>query len=165
MNKEEQKSVDKLYELCTSLIRQNQEFKVQTTELVQSLKEKVDQKHTPIQLESDILQATQKAVVDSIDKCLSGYGSPLQKLIVEVVESHSIQLKQIISDSFNLVIQKDEFKQSIINAFSHKVARTIISNNEGLFDKVSNQLKQDQVFRSKLTIAVSNVVEECIKCH
>lgn len=156
-------SIDKLHEICTSLIRQNQEFKVQTTELVQSIKEKADQKHTPIQLESDILQATQKAVTDAIEKTLSSYGSPLQKLIVEVVESHSIQLKQIISDSFNLVIQKDEFKKSIINAFSHKVARTIISNNEGLFDKVSNQLKQDQVFRSKLTLAVSNVVEECMK--
>lgn len=163
MTRDEQKSLDKLAELYSKNSMQIEEFTGTITQLVNNINAKVDQKHTPIQLESDILQATQKAVVDSIDKCLTAYGSPLQKLIVEVVESHSVQLKQIISDSFNLVIQKDEFKQSIINAFSHKVARTIISNNEGLFDKVSNQLKQDQVFRSKLTLAVSNVVEECMK--
>ena len=30
-------------------------------------------------------------------------------------------------------------------------------------DKVSNELKQDAIFKSKMAIAVSNVVEECLK--
>ena len=42
------------------------------------------------------------------------------------------------------------------------MARNIISNNDGLFDKVSNELKQDAVFKSKMALAVSNVVEECL---
>lgn len=162
MTRDEQKSIDQLQELYRQSQIKQSEFTEMISQLVSSINTKVDKKHTPIHLESDILQSTQKAVTDAIDKSLTAYGSPLQKLIVEVVESHAKELKQIISDSFNLVIQKDEFKQSIINAFSHKVARTIISNNEGLFDKVSNQLKQDQVFRSKLTLAVSNIVEECL---
>lgn len=45
---------------------------------------------------------------------------------------------------------------------SHKVTRTIISNNEGLFDKVSNELKNDATFKAKMAIAVSNVVNECL---
>jgi hypothetical protein len=61
------------------------------------------------------------------------------------------------------VILTDEFKQSIVSAFSHKVARTIISNNDGLFDKVSNELKQDSVFKARMAMAVSNVVEECLR--
>ena len=32
----------------------------------------------------------------------------------------------------------------------------------GLFDKVSNELKQDAVFKSKMALAVSNVVEQCL---
>jgi hypothetical protein len=57
----------------------------------------------------------------------------------------------------------DDFKQAIVSGFSHKVARTIISNNDGLFDKVSNDLKQDAIFKSRMSLAVSNVVEECLK--
>ena len=53
----------------------------------------------------------------------------------EVVNENNAFLKQLISDSFNQVIRTEEFKQSIISAFSHKVARTIISNNEGLSAK------------------------------
>ena len=68
----------------------------------------------------------------------------------------------IQNDSFVQVIRKDEFKQAIVSAFSHKVARSIISNNDGLFDKVSNELKQDAVFKSRMALAVANVVNECL---
>ena len=36
------------------------------------------------------------------------------------------------------------------------------SQHDGLFDKVSNELKQDSVFKAKMSLAVSNVVEECL---
>jgi len=83
-------------------------------------------------------------------------------LVKSVVDEYSPELRKIISESFGEVISLDEFKESIVNAFSHKVARTIISNNDGLFDKVSNELKQDAIFKSKMSLAVSNVVEECL---
>jgi hypothetical protein len=84
-------------------------------------------------------------------------------LTKQVVDAYSAELYTLIDQSFGQVIKTQTFKDSIVAAFSHKVARTIISNNEGLFDKVSNQLKQDQLFRAKMTVAVSNVVEECLK--
>lgn len=80
-----------------------------------------------------------------------------------VVDEHSHELKEIISESFSQVIKTDDFKKSIVNAFSHKVSRAIISNNDGLFDKVSNELKQDSIFKAKMSLAVANVVEECLK--
>ncbi len=113
-------------------------------------------------LEQEILRASQVAIGDSITKVLTNYDSPLQKLVKSVVDENSTELRKIISDSFVTVIRTDEFKTSILNAFSHKVARTIISNNDGLFDKVSNELKQDAVFKAKMAMAVSNVVEECL---
>ena len=75
---------------------------------------------------------------------------------------NSTELRSIISDSFTTVIRLGDFKASIIDAFSHKVSRAIISNNDGLFDKVSNELKQDAICESKMSIAVANVVEECL---
>jgi len=114
-------------------------------------------------LEKEILSAAQSAVSSSIRETLIKYDSPLVRLVKEVVTDHTTELKQLITDSFQQVIRTDEFKQSIVSAFSHKVARTVISNNDGLFDKVSNELKQDSVFKAKMALAVSTVVEEVLK--
>ena len=114
-------------------------------------------------LEQDILTTAQLAIAASIKEALGKYDSPLIKLVNSVVQENSTELRALISDSFTKVIRTDEFKQSIVNAFSHKVARTIISNNDGLFDKVSNELKQDAVFKSKMALAVAQVVDECLR--
>jgi hypothetical protein len=114
------------------------------------------------ELEKDILQAAQQSVSAAIRETLTKYDSPLVRLTKLVVEENATELKKLISDSFQAVIRTEEFKQSILSAFSHKVARTIISNNDGLFDKVSNELKQDSIFKAKMAMAVSNVVEECL---
>ncbi|MEM1296217.1 MAG: hypothetical protein AAGH89_12690 [Verrucomicrobiota bacterium] len=117
----------------------------------------------PVNLEEEILRETQKAISAAIAESLKGYGSPLLKLVTEVVNSRSETLRSIITTAFDGVISTDEFKQSIVSAFSHKVGRTIISNNQGLFDKVSNELKGDAVFKSKMALAVARVVEECLQ--
>jgi len=114
-------------------------------------------------LSQDILQAAQVAVGKSIYEVLMKYDSPLQILTKQVIQENSTELKALISDAFTSVIRTEEFKKSIVNAFAHKVSRTIISNNEGLFDKVSNDLKQDQTFKAKMTLAVAAVVEECLR--
>lgn len=113
-------------------------------------------------LQKEILQSAQQAVSASIRETLTKYDSPLIKLVKDVVNENSVELKELISSSFKTVIRTEEFKTSILSAFSHKVARTIISNNDGLFDKVSNELKQDSVFKAKMALAVSNVVEACL---
>lgn len=113
-------------------------------------------------LEKDILQTAQQSVAAALRQVLTQYDSPLNRLVKVVIEEHSSELKSLISDSFSQVIRTDQFKQSIVDAFSHKVARTIISNNDGLFEKVSNELKQDAIFKAKMSLAVSNVVNEVL---
>ena len=137
--------------------------KEEINKLVNSINTKVEEKHLPINYEMQILSGIQHSIDASILEALKGYNSPLTKLVNEVINSRNTQLKEIITTSFDEVISLSEFKQSIVSAFSHKVAKTIISNNDGLFDKVANDLKQDSIFKAKMQIAVSNVVEECLK--
>ena len=113
-------------------------------------------------LEREILRTAQTSINEAIKAALIGYNSPLTKLVMEVVNQETPLLRSIIYDSFNQVIRTDDFKASIVSAFSHKVARSIISNNDGLFDKVANELKQDSIFKAKMALAVSNVVNECL---
>lgn len=114
-------------------------------------------------LSEQVLQAAQLAVASSIKEALTKYDSPLIALVKSVVNENTAELRKMISDSFVQVIRTDDFKKSIVDAFSHKVARSVISNNDGLFDKVANELKQDATFKAKMALAVANVVEECLQ--
>lgn len=162
MTTKEQQTIDNLYKIVNELKTANNDFREQIKFMVETTKNVVDKKHLPITLEQDILKTAQLAIHESIGKALTDYNSPLKKLTESVINENTTFLKQLISDCFNSVIKTEDFKQSIINAFSHKVARSIISNNDGLFEKVSNELKQDAIFKSKMSLAVSNVVEECL---
>ena len=162
MTTKEQQAVEGLLKAVQDLRSENQKFREDVRLQIESINTKTEKKHLPIYLEQDILKAAQQAVGDSIKNLLSSYNSPLAKLIVSVIDENSAELRSLISDSFVQVIRKDEFKQAIVSAFSHKVARSIISNNDGLFDKVSNELKQDAVFKSRMALAVANVVNECL---
>ena len=162
MTTKEQQTIDNLFKAVQDLRTENAKFREDVKLQVEAINTKTDKKHIPITLEQDILRTAQIAMNESIQKVLTDYSSPLKKLVEVVVSENATFLKQLISESFNTVIRTDEFKNSIINAFSHKVARSIISNNDGLFDKVSNELKQDAIFKSKMALAVSNVVEECL---
>lgn len=163
MTTKEQQTIDSLYRAVMDLRNENAKFRQDVTLQVETINTKTEKKHLPITLEQDILRTAQIAMNESIQKVLTEYNSPLKKLVEAVVSENTTFLKELISDSFNSVIRTEDFKNSIINAFSHKVARNIISNNDGLFDKVSNELKQDAIFKSKMSLAVSNVVEECLK--
>lgn len=165
MTAKEQQTIDQLLKTVSDLREENRMFRNDMTELITAINGKVEKKHTPVNLEADILSTVQLAMNESIKSVLSSYNSPLTKLVSSVVDEHSKTLRQLISNSFNEVIQREEFEKSIVSAFAHKVSRSIISNNDGLFDKVSNELKQDAVFKSKMALAVSNVVEEVLKAR
>lgn len=162
MTTKEQQTIDTLLKVVQDLRAENTKFREDVRLQIETINTKTEKKHLPITLEQDILKTAQVAMHDSIQKVLTEYNSPLKKLTESVIVENSDFLKQLISDSFNSVIRTEDFKNSIVSAFSHKVARNIISNNDGLFDKVSNELKQDAIFKSKMSLAVSNVIEECL---
>lgn len=163
MIEKERQTIDKLHELLSDIKRTNKEFIDQISETTVQAAERIDKKFLPVSLEKEILQTTQQSIQKAITDNLTGYHSPLLKLIGEVISSHSQELKSIVGNAFEDVIRADEFKNGLREAFSHKVARTIISNQQGLFEKVSNELKQDVLFKSKVAIAIANVVDECLE--
>lgn len=162
MTAAEQKSVDRLVQALHDMRNDNAQFREDVKRQVEAINSKVEKKHVPITLETDILSLVQTCFNDSLKGVLTKYDSPLAKIATEVITEHKDELKAIIKGAFSEVIRTEDFKASIVSAFSHKVARTIISNNDGTFDKVANELKQDPVFKAKMAIAVSNVVEECL---
>jgi hypothetical protein len=162
MTIKEQQTIDDLYRAVREMRACNENNRNELKQMVESMNAKVERKTNPIYFEADIMRVTQQAISESISKALTGYDSPMIKLVKSVIEERSTILQEIISSSFDEVIKTDDFKASIVSGFSHKVARTIISNNDGLFDKVANELKQDAMFKAKMALAVANVVNECL---
>lgn len=162
MTADEKTMLKQLQGMLYDLRKENEAFKSNVLLVVEKLQNKVDSKHVPISLEQDILSTVQSSMGKAIQEALTGYNSPLTKLVQEIVNAHSTELRKIIGESFEEVIRTEDFKRSIVSAFSHKVARSIISNNDGLYDKVSNELKQDATFKAKMALAVASVVEECL---
>ncbi len=163
MTDKEEKSLANLHTLLRDINSANQKFREDIKTQVDAINSKTEKKHMPIYLEQDILQVAQKSIHEAIKTVLTGYNSPLSKLVESVINENSVELRALVADSFTKVIRTDDFKASIVSAFSHKVAKTIISNNEGLFDKVSNELKQDASFKAKMIVMTASVVEECLQ--
>jgi len=159
-SKKEAESIQKLENLLFSIKEENRIFRESVNSSVKTLSDQVQQKHIPISLELDILQSVQKSMDVAIAGALSGYNSPLTKLVTQVVEKHSKEIFDIIDSSFSSAISTEQFKESVRSAFAHKVGRHVLSNFDGLFDKISNELKSDSKFRAQATLAMSNIIEE-----
>jgi len=125
MTKDEQKQINILIELVNTLKQENKLLTEKLTEMVNTMNNKINEKYMPVQLELDVLRNVQTSIQKAIHESLTGYNSPLIKLVTKVIEDKSTELKTIISDSFDEVIKLDEFKKSIREGFSHKIARMV----------------------------------------
>ena len=114
-------------------------------------------------IEKQILSAAQAGVAKAIADSLSGYSSPLTKLVNEVVGQHATQIQGIMRDAFSTVVSTGEFKASVMQAFQHKVAKMLVSNLEGSVEKAVHQLKQDPTIRARMVIAIEEIVNQSFK--
>lgn len=111
-------------------------------------------------LEQEILEKLKTSISESVEKTLSGYSSPLTKLIEQVIQKHQNHVFGLIEDSLLGCLTLENSKKDIQDAISHKIARVLISKTEGEIEKVANELKQNPEFRAKLTLLISGLVKE-----
>lgn len=163
MTSKELEHIKMMNETLREIRDSNRIFIDKVSDRITTAEKKIEEKHIPISLEGDILKTVQLSVNESIKAVLTGYNSPMSKLVCSVIEDHNVELKSIFSNAFSSVIKTREFEQSIVSAFSHKIARSMMSMSDSLFEKVSNDLKQDVQFKARMVVAISNIVEEYIK--
>lgn len=161
MTEAEKNAISDIKAIGLGLLKTVEAFKTSMLERVETAERKVAM--SPVQMESAILGTVQNGIKDAILKALTGYDSVLPKLVNKVAESHHAELVQIVDDAFVSVIRTQDFKEGIRTEFAHKIARTIIGRNDALLDKIANEMRNDQTFRARATLAVSSVVEDILK--
>lgn len=160
MTTKEQFTVDQLCKLITDQRAAFQEFK-QAIELKMVLLEKqVEQKHIPLSLENEVVNAAQSSISTALAAAMTGYNSPLIKYATNVVLKYQNSLEAIFDDAVREGINTEEFKLRVREVMISKIAKTMISGVDGSIDKTINLMKQDPIFRSRLTLSVNSLVEE-----
>jgi hypothetical protein len=160
MTTKEQQTVDQLCKIIADQREGFKEFKEAMELKISSLEKQVEQKHMPLSLETEVVKVAQNAITTALTSAMTGYGSPLVKYATNVVAKYQSSLEAIFDNAVREGINTDEFKSRVREVLISKIAKTMISGVDGSIDKTINLMKQDQVFRSRLTLSVNTLVEE-----
>lgn len=116
-------------------------------------------------LEQQILNSIQGSVGKAIQESLSGYNSPLMKLISEVINNHKAELRERYEFAITAAIDSQQFREAVNEAFQHKLAKTVVANFSGSVDKAFNELKNEPTFKAKAILAIENILTEMSKTN
>ncbi len=160
MTSSEQKSIDRFLTAVNGLMESNRQFQESVNLQIKAMDSKIESKHLPYSLEAEIVTSAQTAIGKSISEALGGYNSPLQKYASNVVSRYQGSIENIFDEIVKEGIQSPEFKIRVREVLLNKIAKTVVSGIDGSIDKTVNLMKQDAIFRSRLTLAVNTLVEE-----
>lgn len=162
MTSEERKLFAELRETIRELRESNAEFKEGMVARLEATEKKVEQKHVPLVLEDKIVEAVEANISKALADSLTGYQSPLHQYALNVIKRYQDEIETIFNEVVAEGIKSPDFKQRVREVLLHKIAKTVSQGIDGTVDKTVNLMKQDQVFRSKLTLAINTVVGEYI---
>lgn len=110
-------------------------------------------------LEKQISSQIKKSLGQIIVTNLSGHNSPMNELIKDVFQSERENVSLIMKSVLSEVISSPEFKATIKDEFNRKVAKFLVGSMEGQVKRAVDVLKQDPTFKSRMILAVQNIVD------
>lgn len=111
-------------------------------------------------LGKELVQAVKNGIGKSVSEKLSGYHSPIEPIIQKCIEEQSAELRNIFLESIRSAVGDKEFRAEIAKAVRHKLASQLIQKFGGELEKQVNLLKSDPVTRSKITVAIDEILKE-----
>lgn len=112
-----------------------------------------------VNFELEVQDAVKKSIREAIEKSLSGYSSPLEKLIKSEVDKCQGSISMLINESIMHCMQLD-IREQIREALSHKLARLLVTKMEGELEKKVNDLRSSPETRARIVLAIDNAIKE-----
>jgi hypothetical protein len=111
--------------------------------------------------EEQIIETVVNGIGEAIKARISAghQNNPLNKLIDSVVESRADKLRTMIEEAVDGALFGN-FRASIQEACSHKLARIIVSKMEGEIEKRYVELRSSPEVRAKITLAIDRELRE-----
>lgn len=111
-------------------------------------------------LETQILKNIKSSMGKAIETELVGYNKPLSKLTERVVNSHEVELYDLINAEFSEMLNSKDFKDELKIAINSKFAKVLVARMGGEIEKRVNEMKSDPIARAKITLALDKIISE-----
>ena len=89
---------------------------------------------------------------------LSGYNSPLAKMVDEVVARQEGEIKALLREAITDAVSQDDFRREVKSAFAHTLARLLMADFKGEIEKQASALRQQPDFRARVVMAIEKIV-------
>lgn len=109
-------------------------------------------------LEQRVVHAVMEGIHDAVKSKLTGYQSPLDEMIAEVIDGRRMEIQTLLTESVKSAIDDPEFRQEIKAATRSRLAGLLVQRFGGELEKQVNQLKQDPTTRAKVTTFLDEIV-------
>ncbi len=115
------------------------------------------------EIENDILQAVKTGLHKAVCEKLTGYNSPLDKVLVSVIEAHNGAIRELLTEAINSALTDTDFRQQIAQGVRGKLAKQLVEKFGGEMEKQVNMLKSDPLTRARITQAIGEIIESTRK--
>jgi hypothetical protein len=113
-----------------------------------------------MEIEKLIANEVNDALVKVLKERLSSYGSPLQKMVDDVVVQNQSEIKELLKEGIKEAVTQEEFRKEIKSAFAHSLARSLMNEFKGEIEKQSNEMRRQPDFRARVVMAIEKIINE-----
>jgi len=110
--------------------------------------------------EQEIMNAVTDGIKKTISERMSGYNTPMEKMVASVMEKNSKSIIEKMDNALKSVIDNPEFEAVLKEEFNRKVAKTLLSSLEGAVEKSANAFKSDPTLKAKMVIAIQEIINK-----
>lgn len=108
----------------------------------------------------DVVGVVREALMSKVGDVLSGYSSPLDKIIKDVITENEEELSKIVRKALEITIKDKQFISDVNIQFKHKLAKVMVGKLEGAVENAVDKLRQDPTMRARLILAIENIINE-----
>ena len=112
-----------------------------------------------VDIEKQVLHSIYDGIRDGVKTKLTGYNSPLDKLIASALEVNHTTFRALLEQSIESCVDNVEFRDEIKQAVRSSLAKTLIQRFGGEIEKQVNVLKSDPTTRARITLAIEEIVK------
>lgn len=110
-------------------------------------------------IQEQLVRSVQDGIRDGVKTKLGGYNSPLDKLIVDLLNQHNAEFRSLLNDAIVSAVSDAEFREEIRGGLRHKLATLLVQRFGGELEKQVNALKSDPASRARITLAIEEITK------
>lgn len=108
-------------------------------------------------------QAVRDGIREGIKTRLTGYNSPIDKLIAGALDKYGSEIRELLEDSIRSCVMAEDFRKNITAAVNENLTKILIQRFGGEVERQVNALKSDPTTRARITLAIEQIVKDANK--